>query len=76
VVLPDRKVGIECKLYKVRVFTFTEHDVKSQAGNLVNELEKYWNASLDEVLLVTNLDERSAEMLGQALSKHIPGGKT
>ncbi len=74
VVLPERKIGIECKLYKIRVFT--EHDIRSQAGNLANEIRKYWNASLNEVFLVTNLDERSAETLEQELSKQIPEGKT
>jgi len=65
VVIPSKSIGIECKLYKSR--TFTEHDAKSEAGKLEQELEKYWHAMLKEVILVTNLDERSAELLEKEL---------
>jgi len=69
VVIPDKGVGIECKLYKSRVFT--EHDAKSEAGKLEKELMKYWEASLTEVILVTNLDDRSAELLEKELKPRI-----
>ena len=74
VVIPDKRIGIECKLTMRPVLT--EHDVRSQAGSLKNDLEKYWNASLDKVILVTNLEERSAKMLEDELQRQIPSGKT
>ncbi len=68
-----QRVGIECKLFMKR--KFTEHDARSQAGSIINDLEKYWNASLSEVVLVTNLEEQSAKMLEDELHRLIPGEK-
>ncbi len=74
VIIPDKKVGIECKLFEKVILT--EHDVRSYAGKLRNDLEKYWNISLNEIILVTNLETRSAKMLEDELQQQVPSGKS
>ncbi len=72
VVVPDLRLGIECKEFEDANAPMTRPRLSRLADELTTQIRSYMSVGIKKVLVATNLNARSATKLGQALSKKLP----
>jgi len=68
VYIPDFKIGIECKTQTDPTTPMTKDRLGGMTGDIVNKhIKKYANASIENIFIVTNLQQNQAQKLEKAL---------
>lgn len=72
VVVPDLRLGIECKEFEDANAPMTRPRVGKLTDELVAQIQGYLAVGIKKILIVTNLNPRAGIKLSQALTKKLP----
>jgi hypothetical protein len=74
VYLPEFQLGIECKIFENSFAPLTKSRLGSIAGDLTEQIKKYYSIGLKKVALITNLPSDSSEKVKAIVSKKLRKG--